>query len=116
MNTSKVTSEFRAAQWMQIIQDRQASGMNVINFCLDRGISRDAYFYWQRKLRESACVKLSSSLEIPETTPSGWLQLSDAEESKSTLAIEISGCQITVDHKTDPELLKSICRILRTLG
>jgi len=64
MNTSKVTSEFRAAQWMQIIKDRQESGMNVKNFCLARGISRDAYFYWQHKLRKAACNSMTKAGEI----------------------------------------------------
>ena len=42
------------AQWAQIIADRKASGKNVKDYCQSRGISRDAYFYWQKALREAA--------------------------------------------------------------
>jgi hypothetical protein len=45
--------------------------------------------------------------------PEGWIQL--AQITKSTLAIEAGGCRVTVDAGTDPELLKKVCRILRTL-
>jgi hypothetical protein len=116
MNTSRVTSEYRAAQWMQILQERQTSGYTIKDFCKDRGISRDAYFYWQHKLRNAVCNGLSKTGEIQTAAPRGWLQLSDANETKPTLEIDISGCRITVDLKTDPELLKNVCRILRTMG
>lgn len=115
MNTTKATAEFRAKQWMQIIQERQASGMNIKNFCLDRGIKRDQYFYWQSKFRKAACSGLSKPREIQIPSPKGWVQLSSENKIKSSLDIEVSGCRITVDHKTDSELLKNICRLLRTL-
>jgi len=54
MNTQKVTSEYRLSQWAQVIQARLDSGQNVKDFCLTNGISRNAYFYWQKKLREAA--------------------------------------------------------------
>ena len=115
MDTSKVTAEFRAAQWIQIIKDRQESGMNIKNYCLSKGISRDSYFYWQSKLRNSACNSMTKAGEISAPVPKGWMQLSDTGEIKSSLNIEVSGCRIVVDNNTDPELLKNICRILRTM-
>ena len=115
MNTSKVTSKYRAAQWMQIIQERQASGDTVKDFCKDRGISRDAYFYWQNKLRETACQSMTKAGEFSAPAPKGWMQLSDAGGAKASLDIEVNGCRITVDSNTDPELLKNVCRMLRTM-
>lgn len=116
MNMNKVTSKYRAAQWIQIIQERQVSGHTIKDFCKDRGISRDAYFYWQHRLRKEACNNsLVKTGEINVPAPKGWLQLSDTNETKPSLYIEVSGCRITVDHTTDPELLKNICRILRTV-
>ena len=115
MDTNKVTSEYRAAQWLQIIRDRQESGMNIKNYCLSNGISRDSYFYWQSKLRKSACNDLSKTGELQTPVPKGWMQLTDTNQTKGSLDIEVSGYRITVNHKTDPELLKNVCRILRTM-
>lgn len=116
MDTKRITAEYRLTQWMQVIHERQACGQNIKEFCQERGISRNAYLYWQRKLRKEACTKLLTPGEIPDPAPGGWMQLACVNETKPKLDIEISGCHVTVDHKTDPELLKNICRILRTLG
>jgi putative transposase len=101
---------------MQVMQDQQSSGKNIKDFCQEKGISRNAYFYWQRKLRRAACMELSNLKEEPvNCIPEGWMQLAQSQETKSRLDIEISGCRVTVDTETDPELLKKVCRILRAL-
>lgn len=75
-----------------------------LEFCQGKGISRHAYFYWQRKLRETACMGLSKLEEETVNVPNGWMQLSQGQEIKSTLDIEVGGCDLTVDEKTYPEL------------
>ncbi|MRS02507.1 IS66 family insertion sequence hypothetical protein [bacterium] len=115
MDTKEVTGEYRLTQWVQVIRERQESGQYIKDFCSERGISRNAYFYWQRKLRKAACKQLTGPGEHADPAPAGWMQLARVNEMKSTLKIEISGCHITVDAKTDLELLKSICRTLRSV-
>ncbi len=115
MDTSKVTSEYREGQWIQIIKDRSASGKTIKAFCQERGISRDSYFYWQHKLRKAACDRMSNAGEISAPIPKGWIQLSDADRSTPSLNIEVNGYRIVVNSQTNPELLKYVCRILRTM-
>ena len=80
------------------------------------GIHQNVYFYWQRKLRKTACASLTN---IPATenalAPNGWKQLSVEVNTESTLIIEVGGCRITVSSEADPELLIKVCRTLRTL-
>ena len=47
MDTRKVATEYRLSKWMSVIQEQQCSGQNIKDFCLDKGISRHAYFYWR---------------------------------------------------------------------
>ena len=116
MDIQKVTSEYRLSRWMQVIQEQQCSGQSIKDFCQEKGIGRHAYFYWQRKLRKAACMELSKLKEEPVNyVPEGWMQLTQGQEIKSTLDIEIGGCRVTVDAETDPELLEKVCRILRAL-
>lgn len=115
MDTQKVTSEYRLSQWMQVIRERQSSGQSVKDFCQERGIKRNKYFYWQRKIRNAACEELVKSEEPTNLIPNGWIQLTPEQQMKETLDIEVGGCRITVDTETDPELLKRVCRILRVL-
>lgn len=117
MDTQKVTTEFRMSQWAKIIQSRIDSGLSIKDFCQANGISRNAYFYWQKKLREKVCTAIETSEETRSIVPGGWMQLAPKREctAKETLGIELNGCNITVNAETDFELLKKVCRVLMTL-
>lgn len=116
MDIQKVTAEYRLSRWMQMIQEHQSSGQSIKDFCQKKGISKNAYYYWQRKLRKAACVELSKLQEGPvNCIPEGWMQLTQGQETKSMLNIEVGGCRVTVDAETDTELLKKVCLILRAL-
>lgn len=118
MDTQKVAAEYRMSQWAQVIQAQQESGQNIKDFCQTAGISRNAYFYWQKKLRKVACTELSKTEEPRNIVPSGWMQFTpkQAQHAKDALDIEINGCHVTVNAETNPELLKKVCRTLRSLG
>ena len=60
MNSREVAKRYRMAKWAQIIQDRKASGESIKDYCRNRGLSRDSYFNWQRKLREATCEQLAA--------------------------------------------------------
>jgi putative transposase len=60
-------------------------------------------------------MELSRIGEGTVNIPKGWMQLSQGQEIKSTLDIEVGGCRVTVDENTDLELLKKVCRVLRVL-
>ena len=62
MKSKEFTSEYRMAQWAQLLQERANSGLKVEEFCLSKGISRNSYFYWQKKLREATCERLDGMM------------------------------------------------------
>jgi putative transposase len=117
MNTKKVANEYRLTKWTQIIQERHHSGQTISDFCQEAGISKNTYFYWQRKVRKVACTELLRTQESKNIIPNGWMQLKPEQEQKekATLDIEIFGFHVTVNAGTDPELLKKVCNILRSL-
>ena len=117
MDTRKVTTEYRMDQWSKVIQRRMESGQTITDFCEAEGIKKHQYFYWQRKLREAACTDLSVADNSTSISPSRWLRLnpSDTQGSNKSLSIEINGCCLEVNSSTDTELLKKICRTLRSL-
>lgn len=117
MDTQKITAEYRLSQWAQVIKTQQESGQNIKDFCQTTGLSRNAYFYWQKKLRKVACTELAKVEEPSNIVPSGWMQLKpqEVQQALETLDIEINGCHVTVNTGTDPELLKKVCRTLMAL-
>jgi len=71
MNSREVATQYRMAKWALIIQDCKASGESVKEYCQSRGLSRDSYFSWQRKLREATCEQLVAFQS--ETAPQGLI-------------------------------------------
>lgn len=117
MDTQKVANQYRLSQWAKIIQEKQKSGLSIKEFCKAQGMRENKYYYWQRKIREATCAGLAKQEETNDLVPNGWVQLTpvQTQQTIAKLGIEINGCHIAVDAETDPELLKEVCRILRTL-
>jgi putative transposase len=92
MDTQKVASEYRLSQWAQVIKAQQESGQNIKDNCQTNGISRNAYFYWQRKLRKVACTELTKTEGPRNIVPNGWIQLTTKQTNhvKDVLNIEIN--------------------------
>jgi hypothetical protein len=116
-NTRKATREYRLSQWTQIIQAKVDSGKTVKDFCQGKGISKDAYYYWQHELREMAAENLEKAEGLREMVPNGWMQLipSRPNSTPAMIDIEINRCLVKVSTETEPELLKKVCLTLLSL-
>ena len=119
MNMREATADYRKAQWTQVIQAQAQSGQNIKDFCEAMGITRHAYFYWQRKLRkETVEGQLIVQNHNHEIVPGGWMKLEMADTptvNTSTLTVEVGGCHITATMETDMALLQKVCLALRGL-
>ena len=119
MSMKDVATEIRLAQWAQVMQERVASGQSIVAFCEERGIARQRYFYWQRRLRAVAADQLKQmsalSPEAQALVPSGWAQVTEepspAPEPQS-LTLRVGGAEIEVRQGYDEALLASVCRAL----
>jgi hypothetical protein len=128
MNTREATKEYRMTYWAQVLKERRESGESIEGFCQTRGISRDRYFYWQRKLREAACSRLVSvqmsdakSSIIPVGFAEVQLQPPQRQGSESSysqsgfLVAEASGVRLSVDSAYPADKLGYLLRELVTL-
>jgi len=115
MNTRKIANEYRLQSWGVALSERSKDRESVKGFCERKGISKNTYYYWQRKLRKAAIERLpelqpSSSFtevklskKLVEITPSGIFE-------SSQLSIEIGGVKITTDSSYPMEKLAALCR------
>ena len=123
MNTRKIATEYRMSQWTQRLRRKKSLGQSVKEFCETEGVSRNTYFYWQKRLREAAVEELSIRMQVGTNTaekslvPSGWAVCEAAEPERTVkpLTVEIGEYRVRVDAETDIELLAKVCRTLRTL-
>ena len=102
METRKIAAEYRLTHWAGIMSKRQESGLSIKAFCENAGIHENTYFYWQRKLREATCNKLSGIGLVQ----SGFMEVKLAEQavippsatiSTGKISIESSGVLIIAD-------------------
>ena len=93
--------------------------MSIKSFCASAGFSTNTYFYWQNKLRETACRELAAQSENRNKAivPSGWSVCNTAESAAKSkaLTIEIGSFKVTVDENFEPQLLTKVCKALLTL-
>ena len=123
MNAGKIAAGYRLSQWSEIIESRNASGLNVIDFCKSRGISKDQYYYWQKKLRDAVCEELikAGNPVLPgtfaEVTVINSAQLNPTRENTaadpgSEIRIEISGMKISAGDDYPPAALAALLKEL----
>jgi len=118
MNTRKIATEYRLAQWAQLLQIRKTEGVSITEFCKTRGISRNKYFYWQRKVREVVCAQLEPSghecrhpepIGFTEVRVSGLATFPGSMRSEG-IQMEYRGIQISVEGGYPPEMLATLIR------
>lgn len=112
-NTRMATRQIRLQQWAEIIRDRQASGMKINEYCQTHGITRDAYFYWLRKVREAALeVSGIEFVEIKEQQlPALPGPVETAPVFRAEATISAGDITISVNSDTPRRLLSSLMEV-----
>jgi len=106
MNTKLATSRMRTGQWADIIKDCKESGLKVDDYCAQHGLSRNAYFYWLRKVKEAALtqsgfVEVQQQVEVSSCYPSPKLTAS------------VNEVVLEIDENTPMDLLANIIKVLK---
>ncbi len=121
VNTREIVEEYRLSHWAQVMRERQESGQSIKGYCRQIGICVNTYYYWQRKLRASACEALATRESTPSpvvAAPKGWAVCqpeSKGSKPVQEITVEIGVCKITATPETDLELLGKVCQVLARL-
>lgn len=123
MNAKDAKHQINIQQWKTIIQDRYNSGLNVDEYCKQNGLTRHAYYYWLRIIREESIKKSEESpfaeIMIPNATPAGMnfspsIELPQNSESNH-LDISINGISVHITDTTSSALLARTLEVLRNV-
>ena len=111
MDTKTATRQFRLNQWAEIIRDRMASGLTIRQYCSEHNLSRNAYFYWLRQLRQEALLSSGTQFaELPVPIQTSSLIRSDQD---GTVTIDYHGARIHIDKAGCDEILSMVLRVLQ---
>ena len=115
MNTKLATRQIRLNEWAAIIKDCKASGQKVDIYCEQHGLSRDAYYYWLRKVKDAA-LKRAGFVELP-TLPSEHTPAPTIEKGSSAfetqMVIKINKIELCVNENSSSELISRILEVIR---
>ena len=114
MDTQKITHEMRLKHWMQIIVQRQKSGLTVKDFCEQQNIPIKQYYYWQHKIRlrfAPAQAPETEKAEAPTLVP-----LSAAIPVQDSLTVHCGAFSLEVTEHTSERLLRKTLQLLQKVN
>lgn len=131
MDIRKIKRQHNIQQWKKIIMDRCNSGLMVDEYCKQNDISRHAYFYWLRIIREE---EIQSELMLPENQPLETMDQNkfieipvptkladtiqpvhklDLDSSEQSLMLSVNGIDIKINENTPTALLARTLEVIR---
>ena len=105
MDTKLATKQIRLREWAEIIKDCKSSGLKVDDYCSQNSLSRDAYYYWLRKVKEAALLQ-AGFVEMPaaRSVPSGFVP---------QMQIQVDDIGIGINKDTPVELISTVLGVIR---
>jgi len=105
MDTKSTMIEYRLSNWVELVQDRECSGLSIKDYCASVGIAEHMYYYRLKKVREAACTELARSqstssesitgsfaeVKLSEPAPTAYRQ----NMQNSHVCFETSGMRVT---------------------
>lgn len=112
----KETKELRLAQWAGIIKEQKQSGLTVKDWCSRNGITKDAYYYWQKKLRKEVYEAINPHESIFAPVPNEvLLEQTSMSEQKCTTSVTLRKGKVTVeitDCSINPDIITLIREVI----
>lgn len=106
METRLAVRQVKLQEWSTIIKARRDSGLNIAEFCEQNNLSRNAYFYWLKKLRgetlKSAGPKFA---EITQPSVPSSISQEPVSAFDAQLTFTINNVVISVNSSTPRDLL-----------
>lgn len=113
MNTRLATRQIRLTEWAAVIKDCKASGLKVDTYCEQHGLSRDAYYYWLRKVKEAALLQAGFvELPAPMTEHESSKPIEhNASTFETQMVIKLKGTELCINEHTSSELISRVVEI-----
>lgn len=114
MGLAHVEREMKLQHWMGIIKEcnERPNGVRVEDWIRERGISKDQYYYWLRRVKDK-CLK-EAGKEPPSTMVRIPQAITEAARvSDGSISVFIDGIEVRISSNTSSELIKSVIRVIR---
>ena len=106
-----VAHNIKLSQWNEIFSDRENSGLTIDEYCRQHELSKNAYYYWLRKCRESAIAECDNV--FAEFVSPSLQDRPTSDGFYSQALLEINGVRISVSDSISESLLSMILKVSR---
>jgi len=119
MKSREITNRYRLTEWAKIIQEHNETGEKLYDFLARKGIGKDKYYYWLRKVKEAAGEYLIEKQPKQQTALAvrGFTEIKIAEPKmvaavtgSGQICIESGSCKILAGTEYPVEALVVLLR------
>ena len=124
MNAKELETQHNLKKWAAIIKECRSSGMKILQWLEINNISKDQYYYWQKKLKETCIdtferqaatfVELPVTKEVPasiELTVTHTVCKNDDSYFKDNMiaaVIKTNGVTFEITNTATPDFIKNL--------
>lgn len=79
MDSTLVKNQLQVSKWSAIISECRNSGMQVKDWLVQNNVSRDQYYYWNRRIKNMCLSNISTDfveLSCPDPVPDTYVSSS----------------------------------------
>lgn len=117
MNTTKIIHQTNLNKWADIIRDQQSSSLTVKDWCSQHQVSKDQFYYWKRKLKDTFVEsQLPDIIPISSRVPEPCCTSCTTDTTFPTLSsviISINDISIEITDNTSELLLTKVIKAVR---
>ena len=109
MNSVVVKDQYQLSQWAALIKECNESGIKKSEWLRLKGITRDQYYYWRRKVQDRSIEAVSASfVEVPVSSQE---MVSKADQCSDISAeIRLGNISFMIRDSASPEFLKKLIK------
>ena len=104
---AKVKKEIKLAQWVEMIRQRNESGLSVTEWCKQNGIHIKTYYYRLKRVRQAVCSEMERHDIVPVEPIAG------TEITTEKIELSIGDVKISLPDDFNESTLKRLLGVLR---
>ena len=121
MSAKTILHQAMLNEWVARIAEQKASGLNVSEWCIQNGFSKDKFFYWKRKLKDEVVTQMLPEI-VPLTMPTPVPTVSEKScttcttfKPASCARIYINGISIEIDSSASDSFITTLIKAVRNV-
>ena len=105
--TAKMKKEAKPAQWVEMVRQRNESGLTVTEWCKQNGINIKTYYYRLKRVRQAMCNEIEQHDIVPVEPIAG------TEITTEKIELSIGDVKISLPDDFNESTLKRLLGVLR---